>query len=169
MAQGETPLLSVVVGPHNIRRQHYLMLWWVLLCEYCSSFCYLQKTSELGRAINAHIIVATYYSDHCLVFRVCSVAELSSTFIILPPLRVLQLSTPTLPSSFFRVTSHEHGACLPRLYTVVYFFHARLSEGRDIGSFFLQRIVLKGPTIAFPYNNILSRRNIDGFRLYVCS
>jgi hypothetical protein len=49
------------------------------------------------------------------------------------------------------------------------FFHARLSEGRDTGSFFLQRIVPKGPTIAFPYNNILSRRNIDGFRLYVCS
>jgi hypothetical protein len=40
----------------------------------------------------------------------------------LPPLRALQLSTPTLPSSFFRVTSHEHGACPPRLYTVVYFF-----------------------------------------------
>ena len=49
------------------------------------------------------------------------------------------------------------------------FFHARLSEGRDTGSFFLQRIVLKGPTIAFPYTNIRSRRNIDGFRLYVCS
>jgi hypothetical protein len=40
----------------------------------------------------------------------------------LPPLRALQLSTPTLPSSFFRVTSHEHGACPPRLYTIVYFF-----------------------------------------------
>jgi hypothetical protein len=40
----------------------------------------------------------------------------------LPPPRALQLSTPTLPSSFFRVTSHEHGACPPRLYTVVYWF-----------------------------------------------
>jgi hypothetical protein len=49
------------------------------------------------------------------------------------------------------------------------FFHACLSEGRDTGSFFLQRIVPNGPTIAFPYNNSLSRRNIDGFRLYVCS
>jgi hypothetical protein len=87
----------------------------------------------------------------------------------LPPLRALQLSTPTLPSSFFRVTSHEHGACPPRLYTVVYFFSARLSEGRDTGSFSLQRIAPNGPTLAFPYNNILSRRNIDGFRLYVCS
>jgi hypothetical protein len=122
MAQGETPFLSAVVGPHNIRHQHSLMLWWVLLYDYCSSFCYLPKTSELGRAITAHIIVAAYYSDHCLVFRVCSVAKLSSAFIILPPLRALQLSTPTLPSSFFRVTSHEHGACPPRLYTVVYFF-----------------------------------------------
>jgi hypothetical protein len=49
------------------------------------------------------------------------------------------------------------------------FFHTRLSEGRDTGSFFLQWIVPKGPTIAFPYNNPCSRRNIDGFRLYVCS
>jgi hypothetical protein len=41
----------------------------------------------------------------------------------LPPPRALQLSTSTLPSSFFvRVTSHEHGACPPRLYTVVYWF-----------------------------------------------
>jgi hypothetical protein len=40
----------------------------------------------------------------------------------LPPPRALQLSTPTLSSSFFRVTSHEHGACPPRLYTVVYWF-----------------------------------------------
>jgi hypothetical protein len=40
----------------------------------------------------------------------------------LPPPRALQLSTPTLPSSFFRVTSHEHGACPPRLYTIVYWF-----------------------------------------------
>jgi hypothetical protein len=87
-----------------------------------------------------------------------------------PPPRALQLSTPTLPSSFFRVTSHEHGACPPRLYTIVYFFlSARLSEGRATGSSSLQRIAPKGPTLAFPYNNILSRRNIDGFRLYVCS
>jgi hypothetical protein len=110
-------------------------------------------------------------SDHCLLFRVCFVAELSSALIIYRPLRALQLSTPTLPSSFFRVTSHEHGACPPRLDTLVYCFfsHTRLSEGRDTGSFFLQRIAPKGPTIAFPYNNIRSRRNIDGFRLYVCS
>jgi hypothetical protein len=97
------------------------MLWWVLLCDYCSSFCHLPKTSEFGRAINAHIIIAAYYSDHCLLFRVCSFAALSSAFIIPPP-RALQLSTSTLPSSFFRVTSHEHGACPPRLYTVVYWF-----------------------------------------------
>jgi hypothetical protein len=30
MAQGETPLLPAVVGPHNIRRQHSLMLWCVI-------------------------------------------------------------------------------------------------------------------------------------------
>ena len=35
-AQDETPLLPVVIGPHNIQRQHFIMLWWVLLCDYCS-------------------------------------------------------------------------------------------------------------------------------------
>jgi hypothetical protein len=34
---------------------------------------------------NAHIIIAAYYSDHCLLFRVCSFAELSSAFIITAP------------------------------------------------------------------------------------
>jgi hypothetical protein len=84
-AQGETPWLPTVVGPHNIRSQHFLMLWWVLLCDYCSYFCHLPKTSELGRAINAHIIIAAYYRDHCLLFRVYSFAELSSAFIITTP------------------------------------------------------------------------------------
>ena len=50
----------------------------------------------------------------------------------LPPLRALQLSTPTLPSSFFRVTSHEHGACPPRLYTIVYFFSPHDSQKIEI-------------------------------------
>jgi hypothetical protein len=121
MAQGETTLLPAVVGPHNIRRQHFLMLWWVLLCDYCSPFGHLPKTSELGRAINAHIIVAAYYSDHCLLFRVCFRCRIVFCLYHLPPLRALQLSTPILPSSFLRVTSHEHGACPPRLYTIVYF------------------------------------------------
>jgi hypothetical protein len=85
MAQGETPLLPAVVGPHNIRRQHFLMLWWVLLCDYCSSFYHLPNISEPGRAINAHIIVAAYHCNHCLLFRVYSFTELSSAFIITTP------------------------------------------------------------------------------------
>jgi hypothetical protein len=121
-AQGETPLLPAVVGPHNIRRQHSLMLWWVLLCDYCSFFCHLPKTSEYGRAINAHIIIAAYYSDHCLLFRVCSFAELSSSFIITAPEGATVVYINTSVIFFVRVTSHEHGACLPRLYTVVYWF-----------------------------------------------
>jgi hypothetical protein len=84
MAQGETPLPPAIVGPHNIRCQHFLMLWWVLLCDYCSYY-HSSKTSELGRAINARIIVIAYYRNHCLLFRVCSIAELSSTFIITIP------------------------------------------------------------------------------------
>jgi hypothetical protein len=121
-AQGETPLLPAVVGPHNIRRQHFLMLWWVLLCDYCSSFCDLPKTSEFGRAINAHIIIAAYYSDHCLLFRVCSFAELSSAFIITAPEGAAVVYINTSVIFFVRVTLHEHGACPPRLYTVVYWF-----------------------------------------------
>jgi hypothetical protein len=129
-------------------------------------FCYqLPKTSELGRATNAHITVVVYFRDHYLWFRVCSFAELSSAFIIPPP-RALQLSTPTFPSSFFRVTSYEHGACPPRLYTVVYCY-APCRRSGSTGSFLLQRIALHGPTLALPYNTILSQRNIDGFRLYV--
>jgi hypothetical protein len=65
MTQGETPLL--------------------VLCEYCSYYYHLSKTSELGRAIHAHIIVAAYYRDHCLFFRVCSFAELFSAFIMTAP------------------------------------------------------------------------------------
>jgi hypothetical protein len=45
-----------------------------------------------------------------------------------PPPRALQLSTPTFPSSFFRVTLHEHGACPPHLYTIVYFFSPHVSQ-----------------------------------------
>jgi hypothetical protein len=86
MTQGETPLLPVVVDPHNIRCQHFLMLRWVLLCDYCSYYYHhLPKTFEHGRAINARIIVAAYYRDHCLLFRVCSIAELSFSFIITAP------------------------------------------------------------------------------------
>jgi hypothetical protein len=45
----------------------------------------LPKTSELGRAINAHITVPVYFRDHYLWFRVCSFAELSSAFITTAP------------------------------------------------------------------------------------
>jgi hypothetical protein len=61
------------------------MLWWVLICDCCSHFSPLPKTSERGRAINAHIITAAYDSNHYLLFRVCSFAELSSAFLITTP------------------------------------------------------------------------------------
>jgi hypothetical protein len=61
------------------------MLLWVLLCDYCSSFYHLTKTFNPGRAINAHLIIAAYYRDHFLLFKVYSFAELSSTFIITAP------------------------------------------------------------------------------------
>jgi hypothetical protein len=167
-AQGETPLLPAVVGPHNIRRQHFLMLGWVLLCDYCSSFCDLPKTSEFGRAINAHIIIVlitatiAYYSEYVRLQN----CLLPSSF---PPPRALQLSTTTLPSSFcqsYITRAWDMPASFVHSCILV---HTRLSVDRDTGSFFLQRTVPKGPTLAFLYNHSLSRRNIDGFRLYVCS
>jgi hypothetical protein len=67
---------------------------------------------------------------------------------------------------FFRVTSHEHGACPPRLYTLVYYYTPCRRSGTP-GSFLLQRVALHGLTIALPYTIIIRKRNIDGFRLYV--
>jgi hypothetical protein len=60
-------------------------------------------------------VIIAYYSEY-VPLQNCLLP------LSLPPLRALQLYTPTLPSSFVRVTSHEHGACPPRLYTIVYFF-----------------------------------------------
>jgi hypothetical protein len=81
--QHHCSLLSLT--PINIRRQHFLMLWWVLLWDYCSSLYHFSKTSKTSRAINAHIIIASYHRDHCLLFKVYSFAELSSAFIITAP------------------------------------------------------------------------------------
>jgi hypothetical protein len=145
------------------------MLWWVLLCDCCSYSCPLPKTSERGRAINAHIIIAAYYSDHCPLFRVCSFAELSSAFIITAPEGAAVVYTNTSVIFFQSYITRAWGMPASFVHNCIFFFSARLSEDRDTGSFFLQRIAPKGPTHAFHYNNILSRRNIDGFRLYVCS
>jgi hypothetical protein len=89
-------------------------------------------------------------------------------FVITTPEGIAVVYTNTSVIFFFRVTSHEHGACPPRLYTLVYCY-APYGRSGSTGSFLLQSISLHGPTIALPYINILSRRNIDGFRLYICS
>jgi hypothetical protein len=86
----------------------------------------------------------------------------------LPPLRALQLSTPTFPSSFFRVTSHEHGACPPRLYTIVYFVLRTSLRRSRYWFLFFPTDRSEGSHSCFPLQPH-SRRNIDGFRLYVCS
>jgi hypothetical protein len=129
MAQGETPLLPDVIDPHNIRRQHFLMLRWVLLCDYCSFSYQLLKTSELGRATNAHITVVVYFHDHYHWFRVCSFAELSFAFIIPPP-RALQLSTPTLQTFFFSSELHHTSMGHARLICTHLYIDTQLMEGR---------------------------------------
>jgi hypothetical protein len=53
------------------------------------------------------------------------------------------------------------------VHSCIFFLH--ISQKVEISVPFSQQIAPNGPTIAFPYNNILSRRNIDGFWLYVCS
>ena len=146
MAQGETPLLPTVIGPHNIRCQHFLLLWWILLCDYCSYFYHLPKTSELGRAINAHIIVATYYRDQCLLFRACSFAELSSASITTAPegVAVFYTSTSVILFSELHHTSMGHARLIcTQLYIVTHLMAGRVLPG----SFLLQRISLHGLTI----------------------
>jgi hypothetical protein len=141
------------------------MLRWVLLCDYCSFYPQLPKTSELGRATTAHITIVVYYRDHYHWFRVCSFAELSSAFIIPPP-RALQSSTSTIQT--FSLQSYITRAWgMPASFVhICILFHTLWKVG-STGSFFLQRIALYGLTLALPYNTILSQRNIDAFRLYV--
>jgi len=85
MAHKEPQLVPAIIAPYNIQLQHFLMLRWVLICDYCSCFLYLLKTYKLGWAINAYRIHDTPDRCHCLLLRVCSSAELSSTFITIAP------------------------------------------------------------------------------------
>jgi hypothetical protein len=125
----------------------------------------LPKTSELGRAINAHITVVVSFRDHCHWFRVCSFAELSSAFNIPPP-RALQSSTSTIPTFFLQSYITRAWGMLASFVHICILFHTLWKVG-STGSSLLQRISLYGLTLALPYNTILSQRNIDEFRLYV--
>jgi hypothetical protein len=165
MAQGEPQFLPAVVDPRNIRLQHFLMLRWVLLCDYCSYFLYFPKTSELGWAINAYRIHDISYRCHCLLFRVCSSTELSSAFITTTPegAAVVYINTPFLFELHDTSMGHARLVCTQFIFT-------HLMEGWVLQvPFSLQRVTLDNPTIALSYNDTLSRRNIDEFRLYVCS
>jgi hypothetical protein len=132
-------LPPAVVGPHNIRRQHFRMLRWVLLCDYCSYYYHnLPKTSELGRAIHARMIVAAYYRDHCLLFRVCSVAELSFSFIITAPEGATAVYTNTsvicfqsyITRAWGMPASFVHSCILLRIFWKVGFYQF-LSSPKD--------------------------------------
>jgi hypothetical protein len=143
------------------------VLWWVLLCNYCSSFFHFPKTSEPGGAINAHLIAATYYCDHCLLFRVCSFAELSSGFITSAPEGTAVVYTNTSVIFFQSYMTRPWG--MPASFVHNFLFYTPHRRSGPTSSFFLQRIALADPTIDLSYNNILNRINIYGFRLYVCS
>ena len=123
------------------------------------------KTSELGRATTAHITVVVYFRDHYHWLKVCSFAELSYAFII-PPLRALQSSTSTIQTfSLQSYITQAWGMPASFVHTCI-LFHTLWKVG-STGSFLLLRIDLYGLTLALPYNTILSKRNIDEFRLYV--
>ena len=141
------------------------MLRWVLLCDYCSFYHHLSKTSEFGRATTAHIIVVVYFRDHYHWFRVCSFAELSSAFII-PPLRALQSSTSTIHTFYLQGYITRAWGMPASFVHICILFHTLWKVG-STGSSLLQRISLYGLTLALPYNTVLSQRNIDEFRLYV--
>jgi hypothetical protein len=99
------------------------MLWWVLLCDYCSYFCHFPKTSELGRAIKAHIIVAAYYRDHCLLFKVCSFAELSSALIITAPEGAAVIYTNTFVIFFQSYIKRAWGMPTSFVHSCIFFLH----------------------------------------------
>jgi hypothetical protein len=141
------------------------MLRWVLLCDYCSYFLYFPKTSELGWAINAYKICDISYKCHCLLFRVCSSIELSSSFITTTPkgVTIVYISTPFLFELHDTSMGHARLICTQFIFT-------HLMEGWVLQvPFSLQRVTLDTLTIALSYNDTLSRRNIDEFQLYICS
>ena len=160
-------MLPAVIDPHNIRCQHFLMLRWVLLCDYCSYYYHLPKTSELGRATNAHITIAVYFCDHYRWFRVCSFAELSSAFII-PPLRALQSSTSTIHT--FPLQGYITRAWgMPASFVHICILFHTLGTVRFTGSSLLQRIALHGLILALPYNIILHKETLMDFSYTFCS
>jgi hypothetical protein len=100
------------------------------------------------------IAVIAYYSEY-VPLQNCLLP------LSLPPLRALQLSTPTFPSSFSELhhTSMGHARLVcTQLYI---FFSAHLSEDRDTGSFSFQRIAPKGPTLAFLYTHTVEETLMD--------
>ena len=121
-------LLSLT--PINIRHQHFLMLWWVLLCDYCSSFYHLSKTSESGRAINAHTIVAAYHRDHYLLFKVYSFAELSYAFIITTPKGATVIYTNTSIIFFQSYITRSWGMPASFVHTCIFFLCMSLRRSR---------------------------------------
>jgi hypothetical protein len=125
----------------------------------------LLKTSKLGRATTAHITVVVYSATITTGSKYVPLQNCLMPLSFRPRGRCSHLHQQ-FRHFLFRVTSHEHGACPPRLYTLVYCFHTLWKVG-STGSCLLQRIALYGLTLALPYNTILRKRNIDEFRLYV--
>jgi hypothetical protein len=97
----------------------------------CNYFYQLLNTSELGRAINARIIVATYYREHCLLFRVFSFAELSLAFLIIAPEGAAVVYTNTSVIFFHSYITRAWGMPASFVHSFLFFFH----NSQKVGSY----------------------------------
>jgi hypothetical protein len=105
------------------------------------------------------------------LFRVCSPSELSSS-IIKPPWRALQLSTSAYNFSYcLTYLSYMTRAWgMPASFVYNFYFPTpRERFGSHSFPSLSNGIALAVPINTLSYNGTLSRRNIDVFRLYVCS
>jgi hypothetical protein len=130
-----------------------------------SSFICQRPLNLAGLSMPTSSLLLTY-RDQCLLFRACSFAELSSASITTAPEGTAVVYTNTSVIFFQSYMTRAWG--MPASFVHSFLFYTPHRRSGPTGSFFLQRIALNDPTIALSYNNILSRRNIDGFRLYVC-
>jgi hypothetical protein len=93
-----------------------------------------RRPLNLAWAINAHIVGDTYYRDHCLLFRVCSFAELSSAFITTAPEGAAVVYTNTSVIFFQSYMTRAWG--MPASFVHSFLFYTPHGRSGPTGSFF---------------------------------
>jgi hypothetical protein len=122
MTQRKTPLFSVVVDPHNIRLQLYLMLRWVLLCDYCSCFYIFRRPLKFV-GLSMPVNYRHFLQVSSPLFRVCSPSE-SSSSIIKPPegAAVIYVNIPLQLLSYTFFELHDTSMGHARLVCTQFYF-----------------------------------------------